>query len=106
MRSIFFFVFAAGAAGMSSTDRAAEHVVSQKNKSFSVNALSVKVGERVVFTNDDAFAHNVFSSSAGFIFNLKVQAPGASMPISFDQPGTVDVRCAFHPTMKLSVTVK
>jgi plastocyanin len=71
-----------------------------------VNALSVKVGERVVFTNDDAFAHNVFSSSAGFIFNLKVQAPGAAMPISFDKPGTVDVRCAFHPTMKLSVTVK
>lgn len=81
------------------------HVISQKNKSFSASTLTVHFGEKVVFKNDDAVPHNVFSGSAGFAFNLKSQTPGVESSISFDKAGTVEVRCAFHPTMKLTVTV-
>ena len=85
--------------------RRTDHVVEQKGKVFSVGTLTVKAGEKIVFRNSDAVAHNVFSASAGFPFNLKTQAPGAESSISFDKEGTVQVRCAFHPTMKLAVTV-
>lgn len=86
-------------------DNANSHVVSQKNKTFSATTLAVRIGEKVVFKNEDAVPHNVFSGSAGFAFNLKSQAPGNEAGTSFDKAGTVEVRCAFHPTMKLTVSV-
>ena len=82
------------------------HSVSQKNKSFSAPALSVKPGEEVSFVNDDAVVHNVFSGTPGFAFNLKTQAPGTTAQIAFEKEGTVDVRGAIHPAMKLTITVK
>ena len=42
---------------------AEEHVVAQKNKSFSVKKLKIKVGDSIKFANEDGFAHNVFSLS-------------------------------------------
>ena len=44
--------------------------ISQKDKSFSVDQLSVKVGDTVKFTNDDPFFHNVFSLSPTSTFDL------------------------------------
>jgi plastocyanin len=82
------------------------HSVSQKNKAFSQAALTVKPGEDVTFTNDDVVVHNVFSATPGLAFNLKTQPPGTSAHVSFDKEGAVDVRCAIHPTMKLTITVK
>lgn len=82
-----------------------EHVVHQKGKIFSQPTLTVKAGEPVVFKNDDAVAHNVFSGTAGHAFNLKTQAPGTESRHAFASEGTVEVRCAFHPTMKMTVTV-
>ena len=84
---------------------ATDHVVSQKNKTFSEAKLTVRAGDAVVFRNDDAVPHNVFSGSAGFAFNLKTQAPGTESQTTFEKAGTVEVRCAFHPAMKLTVTV-
>ena len=84
---------------------AADHVVSQKNKAFSEAKLTVRAGEKVVFKNDDAVPHNVFSGSTGHAFNLKTQAPGTESHTTFEKAGTVEVRCAFHPAMKLTVTV-
>jgi plastocyanin len=82
------------------------HTVHQKGKVFSQNSITVKPGESVTFVNDDAVVHNVFSTSQGNTFNLKAQAPGTSATASFAAEGSVDVRCAFHPTMKLNVVVK
>jgi plastocyanin len=93
------------AAPLAAAPLVVSHAVSQKGKVFSKTTLTVKPGDEIVFTNDDEVVHNVFSSSAGFAFNLKGQAPGTSSKISFDKEGTAEVRCAFHPTMKLSITV-
>jgi plastocyanin len=84
----------------------AGHTVHQKGKTFSQPELAVKPGEQITFVNDDAVVHNVFSATAGNAFNLKAQAPGSSASTTFASEGTVDVRCAFHPTMKLRVVVK
>jgi len=85
---------------------ATSHSISQKNKAFSETAVTVKPGDDVTFSNDDAVVHNIFSGTTGMAFNLKTQAPGTSAHVSFDKEGTVDVRCAIHPTMKLTITVK
>jgi plastocyanin len=43
--------------------QAADYEVTQKNKAFSAKKLKVKVGDKVNFKNEDAFLHNVFSST-------------------------------------------
>jgi plastocyanin len=97
---------ALGAAVAVTCVEAAAHSVSQKGKAFAPGTVTVKVGEAITFHNDDDVTHNAFSTSKGNEFNSKVQAPGATSSISFKQPGTVDVRCAFHPKMKLVVVVQ
>ena len=56
-RPLFVLALLLAAAGPS---LAAEHVVSQKNKNFSIKKLTVAVGDTVKFQNDDPFAHNIF----------------------------------------------
>lgn len=85
---------------------AGEHVVNQKNKQFSVRKLTVQVGDTVKFVNDDPFAHNVFSLSDTKSFDLGSWGQGAVKSVVMDKPGMVDVECAVHPDMKLSVEVK
>jgi plastocyanin len=88
------------------TAYAEEHVVSQKGKEFSKTELTVKVGDTVVFTNDDDTSHNVFSKSDCCKFNLKIQSVGEKTSVKFEQEGIVEVRCALHPKMKIVITVK
>src|SRR5262245_48167591 len=83
-----------------------EHTVLQSNKAFSQAELTIKPGDKVVFKNDDTVTHNVFSVSKGAEFNLKTQAPGTSNAVPFNTEGTVEIRCAIHPKMKLIVNVK
>jgi hypothetical protein len=49
--------------------------------------------------------HNIFSASKGHEFNLKAQAPGASASVQVSGDVDIEIRCAFHPRMKLVVTV-
>src|SRR5205823_13979047 len=60
------FVVTVFAAGQS-------HVITQKDKAFSVAELTAKSGDTIVFKNDDDVAHNVFSQTPGFEFNAKTQ---------------------------------
>jgi len=85
---------------------AAEHTIGQKNKEFSQAEITVKPGDAVVFANDDEVTHNVFSNSPCCKFNLKTQAPGDKSSVTFEKEGTVEVRCAIHPKMKLTIHVK
>jgi len=84
---------------------AQEHVVAQKNKSFSVKKLTVKVGDSVKFVNEDSFAHNVFSLSAVKSFDLGSFGNGGSKTVTFDKPGKVEIECAVHPDMRMDVEV-
>ena len=83
-----------------------EHAVAQKNKSFSVKKLTVKVGDTVKFVNEDSFAHNVFSLSAAKSFDLGSFGNGGTKTVTFDKPGKVEVECAVHPDMRLDIEVK
>jgi plastocyanin len=83
-----------------------EHKVDQKDREFSSTEITIKPGEKVVFHNSDEVTHNVFSTSKANAFTIKVQKPGESSTVDFNEEGTTEVRCAIHPKMKLTVTVK
>ena len=85
--------------------QAEQKTITQKGKTFSEAALKIKAGDEVVFKNDDDVTHNVFSASKGQEFNLKVQLPGASSTQVFKAEGEAEIQCAFHPTMKLKITI-
>jgi len=82
-----------------------KHVISQKGKAFSTTELHVKVGDTVEFKNDDDVSHNVFSVADVQSKNNKMQTPGAEASVTFASEGTVEVRCAIHPGMKVTIQV-
>ena len=83
-----------------------EHALDQKGREFSQTEITIKPGEKIVFRNSDDVTHNVFSNSKVNPFHIKIQQPGSSSTVQFDQEGVTEVRCAIHPKMKLLVTVK
>jgi plastocyanin len=85
---------------------AAERIVGQKDKQFTIKALKIKAGEAVDFRNDDSFFHNVFSLSDAKSFDLGSFPQGQSRRVVFDKPGIVDVECSIHPDMKMTITVE
>lgn len=98
-------LLAAGTATLSPA-LAKEFTVTQKGQQFTPRTLTLKVGDEIIFVNDDTGTHNVFSESPGNAFDLKAQRPGSRSNVTFSAAGQVDVRCAIHPTMRLSVTVE
>lgn len=84
---------------------AADHEIIQRDRAFSKAEITIKIGDQIVFKNDDEVAHNVYSTSPGLAFDLKRQAPGASSTVSFSKEGTAEIQCSIHPKMKLTVHV-
>ena len=82
----------------------AEHVVSQTGKTFSTKVLAVKVGDTVSFRNDDPFVHNIFSLSDVQSFDLGTFAKGEVRKVKVEKAGVIEIECAVHPEMKLTVT--
>ena len=85
--------------------QAAEHVVGQKDKAFTMSHLKIKVGETVAFRNDDPFFHNIFSLSDVQSFDLGSFPQGQSRKVVFNKEGKIDVECAIHPDMRMVIEV-
>jgi plastocyanin len=85
---------------------AGEYTVTQKDKTFSVRSLKVKVGDEVRFVNEDPFSHNIFSLSNAKSFDLGTYPKGQSKSVTFDKAGIVEVECAVHPDMKMVIEVE
>jgi plastocyanin len=84
----------------------AEFEVGQLNKAFAVTELKVKAGDTVSFKNNDPFAHNIFSLSDTKSFDLGSYQQGQTRKVVFDKPGTVEVECALHPGMTMTILVQ
>ena len=84
----------------------AGEVVSQKDKKFSTESLTVNVGDTVEFKNEDSFFHNVFSLSDAQMFDLGSYPKGESKSVTFEQAGAIEIECAIHPSMQMVITVK
>jgi plastocyanin len=84
---------------------AANLTVTQKNRAFSSEEVSIKKGETLTFLNEDSVPHNIMSRSKGNEFNLGSQLPGSATDVTFKESGEVLVICAIHPRMKMLVKV-
>ncbi|MBI1966891.1 MAG: methylamine utilization protein [Gemmatimonadetes bacterium] len=82
------------------------HGIWLEDKQFSQPEIAIAVSDTIVFANDDRVMHNIFSSTDGARFNLLRQASGSKKAAVFATTGTVLVRCAFHPSMRLTVIVQ
>lgn len=85
--------------------QAADHVVGQMNRAFTVSKLEAKVGDEVVFKNDDGIFHNIFSLSEAQPFDLGAYGPGVSKKVKLEKVGKIEVECAIHPRMKMVIDV-
>jgi plastocyanin len=83
----------------------ADHQVTQNGKAFSTATLKAKVGDTISFRNDDAFVHNIFSLSDTQTFDLGTFAKGETRKVKLEKEGKVEVECAVHPEMKMTVEV-
>ena len=78
--------------------------------SFTPGELTVSAGTTVRFTNPGEFPHTVTHGSDGRAaadaqFDDPL-APGASITITFDEPGTYEVTCKIHPEMNMRIVVE
>ena len=67
--------------------------------------MKIKVGDSVIFRNDDPFFHNIYSLSDTQTFDLGSYPQGQSRRATFTKPGKVEVECAIHPAMKMEIEV-
>lgn len=85
--------------------------VSMKNIQFSPRDLTVKAGETITFTNDEAIAHDVHKTSGpGKNFASGPTGgmqEGDTFKLTLDKPGKYEYVCDVHaPGMAGTITVK
>ena len=78
--------------------------VSIKDFKFAPAEVNIKVGETVVWTNEDSVPHTVESSDK----TLKSDelSKGDTYIYTFAKAGKYDYKCGIHPSMHGSVTVQ
>lgn len=91
---------------LSQSVMAKDYVVNQKGKEFDVKELNLKVGDTITFKNSDNFAHNAYSDDEANEFDIGMQKPGQDITVKMSAKSTVEVECAIHPNMHMTVNVK
>jgi cytochrome c peroxidase len=81
-------------------------LVSQRNRHFSPDHVTIAPGAIVRVMNDDRVTHHIYIDSPDLAFDSGEQPVGKSIELRFDKTGRFLVRCAIHPTMRLDVTVE
>jgi plastocyanin len=84
-----------------------KYIVSQKERQFHPDELTLKRGETIEIVNDDGdLRHHAYIKSNTFNFDSGDQEPGSKTDITFPVAGDFNILCAIHPKMKLVVHVK
>jgi plastocyanin len=78
--------------------------IKMQNIAFAPKATTVKVGEKVTWTNDDSVTHNVTANS-GADFKSKDFGNGGTFSFTPDKAGTIKYVCTIHPGMTGTLTV-
>lgn len=86
----------------STVDTTGANTIGIQNFAFSPETLMVKKGAIVTWTNNDAAAHTIKSTT----FNSGDLVKGATFKFTFDTAGTFDYSCGIHPSMKGKIIVE
>jgi len=87
--------------GTSPTDAAK---VSMKASKFDPEQISVKVGQKITWTNNDGYAHNVTSTSGEKINSGNIDGDG-TFDYTPKKAGTIAYTCTLHADQNGSITV-
>jgi plastocyanin len=78
--------------------------VSIANFAFSPVSLTVKVGTKITWTNNDTVSHTVTADKGAF--NSGPLAPGSTFSFTFTTAGTYSYHCNIHPSMMATIVVQ
>ena len=79
--------------------------IKMQNIAFDPKAVTVKVGQKVTWTNDDSVDHNVTSQSGETIKSDNF-GKGATFSFTPTKAGTINYVCTIHPGMTATLTVQ
>jgi plastocyanin len=99
-----------GGAGAGSTSTApssggGDVAVTMQNIAFDPKSTTVKVGQKITWTNDDSTDHNVTADS-GADFKSKDFGKDGTFSFTPDKAGTIKYECTLHPGMTATITVQ
>jgi plastocyanin len=83
---------------------AQEVVVHLKDTAFQPGDIRLKVGQKVLFENDDAFAHTV-TATQGAKFDSGSLDQGKTFEFTAAKAGKISYVCTFHPGMAGTITI-
>ena len=73
---------------------------------FNPTAVRAKVGQTVIWTNEDTSPHDVtYVSGPRFRSSRPKMRPGAKFSLRLIEPGTIHYYCSIHPWMTATITV-
>jgi plastocyanin len=81
---------------------AARYVIEIKDMAFGPAPRHLKVGDTIVWRNNDIFRHTA-TAKPGFDLNL---APGAEGEVTLQKSGVLNVICRYHPNMTMRLAVE
>ena len=79
--------------------------IKMQNIAFDPKAVTVKVGQKVTWTNDDSVDHNVTSQSGETIKSDNF-GKGGTFSFTPKKAGTIKYVCTIHPGMTATLTVQ
>jgi plastocyanin len=85
--------------------QSASSAVTIQGFQFNPNALTVKLGSTVTFTNQDATPHTVAPEVGKNFTGTGRLQKNESKQVTFNQVGEQNYFCEIHPSMKGTVTV-
>lgn len=91
--------------GSSSSSTQSTNSVTIQNFAFSPANITVKVGTKVTWKNQDSVTHTVTETDGQSGPQSGNVDPGASYSFTFDKAGTYHYHCTIHPNMTGTVTV-
>ena len=79
--------------------------IKMQNIAFDPKAVTVKVGQKITWTNDDSTDHNVTADS-GADFKSDDFGKDGTFDFTPDKAGTIKYECTLHPGMTATITVQ
>jgi len=91
-------------AAATSAPRTAPDNISIAGFAFNPKTLTIKVGTKVIWTNDDPSIHTVTADNGAF--SSSALPPGATFSFTFTKAGTYIYHCKIHAAMKATIIVQ
>lgn len=80
-----------------------EVTIAIKNFAFEPDSVTIKVGAKVTWTNEDYVSHTVTSEEG--VFDSGTLGNGETFSYTFEEAGTYEYICTIHPSMKGEIIV-